>query len=99
MNNKQIEIWRRKRNDELYMSMSPSMRQYWKKRDRKSWLQHVLCLLFSIIYRKWLYNDFYKRPNRVLKVTGWRSARVASVGKDGREISRWHMSPCFWNLK
>lgn len=29
--------------------------------------------LFAWIWRKWLWNDFSQRPNRVIRITGWRS--------------------------
>ena len=80
-------------------ALSPELKAYFKTRDRKSVVQHVLCFCFAVVYRRWLYNDFYGTYDRVLKVTGWRSARVATYGKRSKgEINRRHMSPCFWGL-
>jgi hypothetical protein len=59
-------------------------------------MQRVLCWLFAKVYRRWLWNEFYNNYDRVLKVHGWRTATVASVGKSGREVHRYIMAPCFW---
>ena len=50
----------------------------------------MLKLLYKIIYRKWLWNDFHKCHDTVLEVKGWRTARVETKGG-----SRKLMSPCF----
>jgi hypothetical protein len=44
--------------------------------------------LFTVVYRRWLHGD------RVLRVTGWRSALVETP--HGR---RRHMTACFWGLE
>jgi len=65
-------------------------------KDGSSLLQSGLCYLFAKIYRSWLWNDFYETYDRVLYVFDWRTAKVASVGKSGKEISPRLMQPCFW---
>ena len=49
--------------------------------------------LWSMIYRKWLLNDFCGNYNKVLKVRGWRTALVESC------TDRKTITPCFWGLK
>ena len=56
----------------------------------------LLCRLWSRVYRRWLWNEFYGTHDRVLRVIGWRTALVCSVTKSGREASRRGMTPCFW---
>ncbi len=51
----------------------------------------LLRILFSIIYRKWLWNDFHKNYDKVIIVRGWRLALV-----DSKCGGRRTMSPVFW---
>jgi len=52
--------------------------------------QRILCFLYSKIYKKWLWNDFHKQYDIVLKVKGWRTARTRTRG--GTVVTS---SPCF----
>lgn len=62
----------------------------------KSISQRVLCWLFSIIYRRWLWEDWYKEYATPLKVKGWRTALVGY----GRDLGmRKTITPCFWWFK
>ena len=54
-------------------------------------VQRIAIFLWSRIYKKWLWDDFFNDYERVLKVRGWRTALV--VRKSG---SRHTMTPCFW---
>ena len=58
-------------------------------------IQKILCWLYSIIYKKWLYNPHSDTYDRVLEVTSWRGARVECVGKNGGGYNRRHIWPCF----
>ena len=51
--------------------------------------QKILCFLYSKIYRRWLWNDFHERYDKVLKVKNWRTARINTNGG----VST--ISPCF----
>lgn len=46
--------------------------------------------LYSKVWKRWLWNDFYQCYDTVLEVKGWRTARIESKG-GARQIS----SPCF----
>lgn len=50
--------------------------------------------LFSVVYRRWLWDHWHKNYCRVIRVTSWRSALLES--RNGRE--RRHMTACFWGL-
>lgn len=54
-------------------------------------LQRVLCWLFSRVYKRWLWSEYFEEYDKVDHVFGWRSARVSD-----RIGGRSHMSPCFW---
>ena len=56
--------------------------------------QMLLRPLFAFVYRRWLWNDWHLTRDRVLRVTGWRSALVKT--RDGQ---RRHMTACFWGLE
>ena len=59
-------------------------------------LQKVLCWLFARVYRRWLWNDWYKEYETPLKVKGWRTALVGY----GRNLGmRKSITPCFWIFK
>ena len=47
--------------------------------------------LYSFIWRRWLWNEFYQNYDIVLKVLGWRTARVCSRFYTDVRIT----SPCF----
>jgi len=64
--------------------------------NRRGTNNRLLCWLWSRIYRRWLWNDYYGTYDKVLKVMGWRTALVTNVTKAGREANRRCMSPCFW---
>ena len=57
--------------------------------------QWFLCPLFALVYKKWLWNEFYGTYDKVLHVKGWRSARVQSVSKSGVGVNVKYMQPCF----
>jgi hypothetical protein len=69
-----------------YIRAEPMTKTY-----ERSVMQHVLCFVFSLIYKRWLYDDYSKSFDTVVKVKGWRTALVDSKGG-----SRRSMSPCFW---
>lgn len=50
-----------------------------------------ICWLWSKVYHKWLYDDYYQRYATVLKVLGWRTAQIKTHGGSIRWIQ-----PCFW---
>jgi len=50
--------------------------------------------IWAIIYRKWLWNNYYKCYDTVVKVHGWRCATV-----DDKARRRKMMWPCFWWFK
>lgn len=52
----------------------------------------IICGLWKIVYRKWIYNDCSKSSNKVIEVRGWRTALVDRNG------NREQITPCFWNL-
>ena len=54
-------------------------------------IQKFLCCLFTIIYHRWLWNDFTGEHDTVKHVYGWRTARVITRGGTVRL-----MQPCFW---
>jgi hypothetical protein len=54
-------------------------------------MQRMLCWLFSMVYRRWLWNDWHQNYDTVTHVLGWRTARV--VTKSGSVRC---MTPCFW---
>lgn len=54
--------------------------------------QRVLCWLFAIIYRRWLWDDWCGKPATVIKVRGWRTAIIQIAGQ------RRTMTACFWWL-
>lgn len=54
---------------------------------RKAW---------ELVYRKWLWSDFYKTHAQVIRVKGWRTALVKEVNSKGNEVNRYTTSPCFW---
>ena len=56
-------------------------------------IQHskFLCWLWSRVYRKWLWNEFYENYDSVDKVIGWRTARTKTKGGTVQWIQ-----PCFW---
>lgn len=51
----------------------------------------VKCILFSIVYRRWLWNDFLESRDTVLEVIDWRTARTETGFRGNRRI----VSPCF----
>ncbi len=51
--------------------------------------QKILCWLFSKIYKKWLFEPHNNSYNKVIEVSGWRSALVDGSG--GRK----RIWPCF----
>ena len=57
-------------------------------------MQRVLCWLFSKVYRRWLWNEFYRNHDLPLRVTSWRSALIA-YGPDRHKGGRQHMAACF----
>lgn len=61
--------------------------------------QKILCQVFSVVYRKWLWNDFYGTRDVVLKVIDWRTALVASVTLSGNLIGKRYTQSCFWIFK
>lgn len=67
--------------------------------DRVVGRHPLLCRLWALVYRRWLWNDFYGTHDKVLRVIGWRTALVASVSKTGREAGRRCITPCFWWLQ
>lgn len=52
-----------------------------------------LCWLWGRIYRRWLWDDFYKIHWKPIQVCGWRSALCALGGYRRR------ITPCFCGLK
>ncbi len=50
----------------------------------------VVCFIWSRIYRRWLWNDFYQEYDIVEKVIGWRTAR-----KRDRCGCKQCITPCF----
>ena len=54
-------------------------------------IQRVLCLLFALVYRRWLHNSWFNNHDRVIKVKGWRTAIV-----EDKAARRMTISPCFW---
>ena len=58
-------------------------------------MQRILCWLFAKVYRRWLWDDFYKSYMRPKHVYSWRSARVVSVRGDGTEVGVHGCTPCF----
>ena len=61
-------------------------------KDREADLHKPTLLkrLWALVYRRWLYDDYYKNYYKVLRVKGWRSALVER--KSGERMS---LSPCF----
>lgn len=57
-------------------------------------IQKLLCWLFSIVYKKWLWNERDGEYDEVKHVHSWRSARVKTTTKSVRWIQ-----PCFWIFK
>ena len=53
-------------------------------------------LVFSVIYRRWLWDEYYQTHGDVLAVLGWRTARVCDVSADGRRMQVRCMTACFW---
>lgn len=58
----------------------------------------VLRSVWALIYRKWLWNDFYETYAKVIAVRGWRTALIAELYRDGSEAGRKMITPCFWGL-
>lgn len=46
--------------------------------------------LYSIVWKRWLWNDYFKDYDRVIKVKGWRTAIIEDKAKH-----RATNSPCF----
>lgn len=59
-------------------------------RKPKTILQLILCFIYSKIYARWLYDDFFGNQKIVEKVLSWRTARVNS-----KRGSRQCITPCF----
>lgn len=59
-------------------------------------MNSVLCFLFSVVYRRWLWNDWTGTYDKVLRVKGWRTAVITAVTKSGIQLQRRTMTPCFW---
>jgi hypothetical protein len=57
-------------------------------------LQSILRPVFEFVYRRWLWCDWHKAHDSVVRVTGWRSAIVET-----RSGQRRHMTACFWGLQ
>jgi hypothetical protein len=57
--------------------------------------QIILRPLFSLVYRRWLWDYGTEEPLRVELVKGWRTARV--VNKFGGRRST--ITACFWGLE
>ena len=57
------------------------MKNLWKSENYKIFK----CKLFSIVYRKYLWNDFYKTYDRVIKVHNWRTARIENYSGGQRK--------------
>ena len=49
--------------------------------------------IFTIIYKRWLWNDFFQDYDTIIIVKGWRKFLVET------KTSRMTISPCFWGLK
>jgi len=58
--------------------------------------QKILCWVFSKVYDKWLWNDWYEKKCTVEHVYGWRSARVCMINNQGKRAMVRHIMPCFW---
>jgi hypothetical protein len=56
--------------------------------------QIILRPMFALVYRQWLWNDWYTRPDRVVRVAGWRTAVVETPARQRRV-----MTACFWGLE
>jgi hypothetical protein len=56
-------------------------------------LQIIMRPVFALVYRRWLWNAWHPTNDRVIRVTGWRSAIVET-----RSGQRRHMTACFWGL-
>ena len=50
-----------------------------------------ICWVWAKVYRRWLWNDFYKEYDEVVQVRGWRTALIDTKGG-----ARQTISPCFW---
>lgn len=50
--------------------------------------QKILCWLFSKVYKKWLYVPHNSTYDKVIEVSGWRSALVGTY-------NRKRINPCF----
>ena len=55
--------------------------------------QRMLCWIFAVVYRRWLWDDWAGKPATVVKVKGWRTALIDS--SRGRST----MTPLFWGLE
>lgn len=61
--------------------------------------QRFLCWLFAIVYRRWLWNPYYKNHDRVLRVKGWRTALVITGSLPFPHGQRRTMTACFWRFQ
>lgn len=61
-------------------------------------LQSGLCRLYALVYRRWLWSDFYQKHARVIRVRSWRTALIEEVGRSGKPAARKTITPCFWGL-
>ena len=49
--------------------------------------------IFTIIYKRWLWNDFFQDYDTIIIVKGWRKFLVET------KTSRMTISPCIFRLK
>jgi len=55
----------------------------------------IICCLWSLIYRKWLWDIYHKKHYKVIKVKGWRTALVGLPYSKGLGNQK-TISPVFW---
>lgn len=56
-------------------------------------MQRFLCYLYSLVYRRWLWNDYFQDYDKVIRVNSWRTAIV-----DVHGCHRQTITPLFWWL-
>ena len=57
----------------------------------KGVFDYMIKWLYSKIWKRWLWNKHSQKYDTVLKVYGWRTARIESSSSGARYVS----SPCF----
>ncbi|MEK6884632.1 MAG: hypothetical protein AABY22_33675 [Nanoarchaeota archaeon] len=62
-------------------------------------IQKILCKIWFLVWKKWLYDSRLGTYYKVLKVSGWRTALISRNFQNGKEYNRSTISPCFWWFK